>query len=298
MRRKRQIRRRIALIAVMLILCVLAGAYIVKRAGSMAKQVKETEEAEEIANAEAEAEAAAEEAAKEEALKESEHIYSYSGTSTDEAYTMAAYDSAANAGAGTIVLPFVVSQDGTLYVADDDYAQDMTGYGGYFSGMTDGQIDELNTRGGSKVLKLSDVFDKYGKSIRYVIELKYTGERNLTALKDIVNKYELSDVVSVSCQYFSGLRAMEAELPDVPKIFICSNEDEWGEALGLEHVDVIAVSKDMMSAERCKEAHDRNKFISVQTLSTGEDIKSALETGADSYFTDEAAKAVEVENAM
>ena len=281
------------MIAVLLMLCVAAAAYLLKTVGDM-KEQREAAQAEELAQQEA---AAAEEKAAEEeaAAAKSESIYAYRGSADDAAYSMAAYDSAVEAGAGVLVLPFIVSQDGTLYVADDDYAQDLTGYAGYFSGMTDGQIDNLETKSGGKMLKVSDVFEKYGRDVHYVIELKYTSDRNLMALKDLIDKNDFADTVSIASEYFKGLRSLDNELPNTPKIFICSNDENWGEALNLEYLDAISVSKEMLSEERCRAAHEQNKKFGAGILNSEEDMKSAIGMGVDFCFTDEAALAAGLE---
>lgn len=300
--KKRNKRILLTWIVVLLVLCVGAGVYLVKLSAKRAEEARAARAAEEakIAEEAAEEAGAAEEASAEEAAvkKAAEHIYAYKGKSDDATYSLAAYDSAVDAGANTLAIPFVVSQDGTLYAADDDNAKELTGYAGYFSGMTDRQIDDLETVSGGKVLKLSEVFDKYGKDKNYVIELKYTSERNLTAFRKLIEKYGCEDVVSVSCRYFSGLRSLESTFPDMKKIFLCSDEEGWGEALGRDYIDEISVSREMMDESRCEAAHDRNKKFGAGTLSTEEDIKSAVSMGADSYFTDEAALAVKTAAAM
>lgn len=291
MRRNSKTGKKLILIAVLLMLCVAATAYLFKTVDDMREQ-REAAAAEEAAQQEAEAAAAAEEeAAQEAATKKDEQVYAYSGSKDDNKYTMAAYDSAVEAGCGAIVLPFVVSQDGTLIVADDDYAQDLTGYGGYFSGMTDGQIENLETKSGDKILKLADVFDKYGRDIHYIIEVKYTSERNLMALKELIDKKDYADVVSISSEFFSGLRSLDNELPNSPKIFLCNGEEGWAEALGTDYVDAISVTSEMMSDERCKTAKDSNKKFGAGILSSEEDITKANDMGADFFITDAAALA-------
>ena len=275
-------KRRLMLIAVMLVLCVAAAVYITSLAKGRAEEARQAELEREQAEAEEAAAAAEEEQqAEEEAAitAASERIYSYRGSSDDEAFTMAAYDNAVEVGSAFIVIPFVVSGDGTLYVSDDDYAQDLTGTAGYFSGMSDGQIAELETRGGSKVVKLDDIFDKYGKSINYIIELEYTSERNIIALLDLIKKHEIEGNVAIASKYFSGLRTLDAEMPDVPKIFICSTDEEFGEALGLDQVDTISVSKDLMIDDYCRMAHERGKKFGAWKLNSEEDIRKAIDMG-------------------
>ena len=290
MRRKRRMGKKLLLVAILMLLCVVATAYLLKTVGDMREQREAA--AEEAAQQEAadaaEAEAAA---AQEAAAKKDEQVYAYSGSKDNNRYTMTAYDNAVEAGCGAIVLPFVVSQDGTLIVADDDYAQDLTGYGGYFSGMTDGQIENLETKSGDKILKLADVFDKYGKDMNYIIDVKYTSERNLMALKELINQKDVADVVSISSEYFSGLRSLDNEFPDCPKIFLCSGEEGWAEALGTDYVDAISVTSEMMSDERCKTAKDSKKKFGAGILSSEEDINKAKDMDADFFFTDAAALA-------
>lgn len=276
-------------------LCLVAGLYLVKMVGARAEKAKQAQ-AEAEAQAQAEAEAAAEiEEAQKAATEKSEYIYAYSGSSDDQRYTPAAYDSAIEAGAGFIVLPFVVSQDGTLYVADDDDASSLTGTSGAFSGMVDSQIEALETKAGTKVMKVSDALEKYGNDIKYVIEAKYTGDRNQQALAELINKYGCADNVIIASRYFKGLSSMEAALPEIPKLFISEEEATFNEALGRSDVDIVTVSKDMMSEEKLKTAHDNDKKFGVWILDSEEDIKSAISMGADSYFTDQAALAVGLE---
>ena len=274
----------------MIVLCLLAGMYLIKMVGGRAEQAGEpqTETAQTEAETQAEAQAAAN-------AQKDEHIYSYRGSSDDQLYTPAAYDSAVEAGAGVIVLPFVVSQDDTLYIADDDYAEELTGTAGYFSGMVDSQIEALETKAGTKVMKLSDVLEKYGSDVKYVIEMKYTSDRNQQALIELIDKYGCADNVIIASRYFSGLRSMESNLPEVPKLFICQDQAEFNEALGIPQIDIISVSKDMLTEENCKLAHDNDKKFGAWVLDTEEEIKSAISMGADSYFTGETALAVELE---
>lgn len=278
----------------MLVLCLLAAVSIVSTVKKRAAEAREAEIAEQQA-----AEAAAQQAAEEEekkAAEKSEHILAYRGSSEDGLYTMASYENAVAAGAGSIVLPFVVSQEGTLYVADDDYALDLTGYGGYFSGMIDSQIENLETKSGTKVLKLSEVFEKFGTDVKYVIDLRYTSERNQEALRKFLEENGNEDSISVACSYFSGLRALESSLPDVPKIFICSEAATFNEAKLADYVDVISVDKQMMSKELCDDAHKYEKEFGAWALNSADEVKQALDMGADSFFTDEVATAVEAES--
>lgn len=276
-------------IAVMLLLCIAAALYIVK----ISKAKAAPEPAEEVV---IEPEQPAEEAPPAEDVKAKlAHIYTNSGSSSEERYTMAAFDSAVEGGSVCLSMPVVAAKDGTLYVAYDDYLRDMTGLDGYLSGMSDGQIAEVKTKGGNGIVKLSDVFEKYGTDVNYVIEIRYANERNIMPFVETVKKAGVADVTSVSSYYFGALDIVENEFPDMPKIFLSENEVDLAEAQRSETVDLISVNRDLMTAENLAAVHESGKKFGAWTLNSEEDIKSAVSMGLDSYFTDEGAFAVSIE---
>ena len=69
----------------------------------------------------------------------------------------------------------------------------------------------------------------------------------------------------------------------------------FNEARFADYVDTISVNKDMMSEELCKGAHEYDKKFSAWSLNSAEDVKKAIDIGADFFFTDEVAVAVEAE---
>ena len=277
-------------IAVMLLLCIAAALYIVKISKAKAAA---PEPAEEVV---IEPEQPAEEAPPAEDVKAKlAHIYTNSGSSSEERYTMAAFDSAVEGGSVCLSMPVVAAKDGTLYVAYDDYLRDMTGLDGYLSGMSDGQIAEVKTKGGNDIVKLSDAFEKYGTDVNYVIEIRYANERNIMPFVETVKKAGVADVTSVSSYYFGALDIVENEFPDMPKIFLSENEVDLAEAQRSETVDLISVNRDLMTAENLAAVHESGKKFGAWTLNSEEDIKSAVSMGLDSYFTDEGAFAVSIE---
>ena len=276
-------------IAVMLLLCIAAALYIVK----ISKAKAAPEPAEEVV---IEPEQPAEETPPAEDVKAKlAHIYTNSGSSSEERYTRAAFDSAVEGGSVCLSMPVVAAKDGTLYVAYDDYLRDMTGLDGYLSGMSDGQIAEVKTKGGNGIVKLSDVFEKYGTDVNYVIEIRYANERNIMPFVETVKKAGVADVTSVSSYYFGALDIVENEFPDMPKIFLSENEVDLAEAQRSDTVDLISVNRELMTAENLAAVHESGKKFGAWTLNSDEDIKSAVSMGLDSYFTDEGALAVSIE---
>ena len=280
----------IAAIAVMLVLCIAAAAYIVKITRDRAVPEAPQEPAAEAPEPE-EAPSADEMKAK------LAHIYVNSGSSSEEKYTMAAFDSAVGAGCVSLSMPVAVSGDGIVYIANDDNLYDMTGRNAYLSGMTEGQIANVKTKGGNDLVRLSDVFEKYGTDVNYVIEVIYADDRNIMPLVEAVKKAGVTDVMSVSSSSFKVLNRMEIEFPDMPKVILCEEDAVLSEARGRDSVDVISVSRELMNGENLAAVHDSGKKFGAWTLNSEEDIRAALDLGVDSYFTDEGVLAAEIEKA-
>ena len=96
----------------------------------------------------------------------SSRVYSHRGASGEEIeHTVAAYDLA------------------ILYGS----AKRITGVDKLFVDMTDDEISDLRTEDNEKILSLQDVFNRYGNTVNYVIELKENS--NQTKLfEDLVKK--------------------------------------------------------------------------------------------------------------
>jgi len=290
--RRKAKQRKLITIIVLLLLCVAASLYILTHFGRAQENVAEEPQTETPA---------AEEPAEEEAPQTADteaaasHVYSHRGEAGDDELTFAAYDRAVEAGSKYLEADLVVSASGTVYLAHDDYALDMTGTGGYFSGMTDGQIDKLQTKSGSKVLKLKDLFEKYGDSVNYILDIKYTSQRNIEAFTIAVRTYGLEDNIIAASSYFDALRPLDETFPDMTKIYICADQATFDLALDHEYVDMISVPKEIMTADNLKAAHDHDKKFSAWTLNSEEEIREAIDLGVDSYFTDDTALAIKTE---
>ena len=314
MRKRKRKRNSLILIAVMLLLCILASVYIVKlaKAGNdspatadneteMTDDAQQAEDAyaedPEAADAEKDAGEESDESGDSAAShdKAAEHVYSLRGSQGDDELAMSAYERAVEAGSKYLEADMVVSADGTVYVAHDDYAKDMTGINGYFSGMTDGQIDATKTRAGYNIIKMSDLFDKFGDPVTYLIDIKYTSARNITAFTELVQKYGYEDNVIATSFYPDALSPLEATFPEMKKLYVCQDQATFNAALGFSYIDIMCVPKEIMFEDNLKAAHDNDKEFSVWTLNTEDEIKSAIEMGVDSYLTGDSELAIKAE---
>ena len=292
------------LIIVMLILAAASAALIIKMSRSSGEtavqQEIETDEALAQEEAEQEAQSAEEEAA---ALQEIEdaaiasHVYSHRGSAGPEEHSFKAYDAAIAAGSRYIEPDVVVSSDGILYVSHDENAVYMTGYDGMYEYMSSETIDSLETDAGNKILRLSEVFDKYGDSVNYVIELKSGSDACIEGFEKLVEEYGLEDSVIVQSMSTDTLETIESRYPDMPKLFVCWNQGDFDYALSLPYVDIISVkaAAGLMTESNCNETHENGKVFSAWTLDSEESIKNAIDMGVDTYFTNDTPLALSLE---
>lgn len=225
------------------------------------------------------------------------HIYSHRGSEIKATeHTFDAYDWAIANGSKYIEQDLVLSADGTLYVSHDLTSTRLTGVSASYSNMTDNQIDELRTHDNQNILKLSDVFDRYGRSVNYVIELKSKENRTIEAFETIVDKYDFEDIIIAQCFQLDVLKALEEHYPNMLKLHL-SRKDQWSfeNALTKDYVDIVSVDSTMMSESNCKAAHEHGKKFCVYTIDSESSIRTAIEMGVDTYFTNDTELAMSLE---
>lgn len=303
---KRKKRTLIIAILVMLALVLASVMWLLNRGREPQTAVEEpvvTDEqaAEEQAAEDAQKKAEEEEAARKKAEDEAvaSHVYSHRGSAGPEEHTFKAYDAAIEAGSRYIEQDVVISADKVLYVSHDENAYEMTGYDGMYEYMSSETIDGLTTEAGNKILRLSEVFDKYGKDINYVIELKSNSDACLLAFEQMVDEYGLSENIIVQSRHADALEIIERKYPDMPKLFVCWNQGDFNYVVDLPYVDIISVRAEtetgIFTESNCKAAHDAGKKFGGWTLNTEDEIKRAIDMGVDNYFTDDTALALSIE---
>lgn len=266
----RQSRRRRLLtvsIGVMLVMIAAACAWILSR-GKALGEAHQSEVASAVESAEETAietiqgvddTAAAYEAA--------EHVYSYCGLDGSDESVYDACDKAIAAGAHYIVLDLGLSSGGELQVSNDQPGTAM-----------------------------SDILDRYGKSVRYVMNLKdFEDSRMIDAVKGLLDGSGYQDNVILACGDLHFLRDLDAELPDIPKLYVCRSEWGFDTSIGMSYVDIVCVQEWLMTEDRCRIAREHDKAFSAWTLDSEDAIKEAIDIGVDTYFTSDTALAVSLE---
>ena len=222
-------------------------------------------------------------------------IYSHrgSGEGADE-HSLASYDAAIKAGSHHIEQDLVISKDGTLYVSHDMSAARITGVGKNYADMSDDEIDALSTSSGEKILKMSDVFEHYGDSVKYVIELRSDDDATMNAFKELIEANSDKRVVAQSF-YPNVLERLESIYPDMPKVQIIDYWSDFDAALEEDYADEICVNLDRMSEANCKAVHEAGKRFSVWNLDNEADIREGIDMGADAFFTNDTPLAIKLE---
>ena len=218
-----------------------------------------------------------------------DHVYSHRGTEGSYEHSFRAYDEAIAAGSRYIEQDLVLSSDGVLFVSHDLSAGAMTGNYSFYSSMSSDKIDGLRTWAGEKVLRLSEVFDRYKRDVNYVIELKTFDDDLIRAFEDIVDEYGYEDIITVQSRSPYVLAELEEKYPEMPKLIICAAWPEYYDALDMPDADIVCVSAEagMMTEDNCRAVHDHGKMFSVWTIDSESEISKAISIGADTYFTND-----------
>lgn len=226
-------------------------------------------------------------------------VISNKGTVEEIPHTFAAYDLAIKYGSHYIEPDVVLSKNGTLYVSNKASAKELTGVDKLFINMTDKEIDALRisknlTQQNLKILKLQDVFDRYGTSVNYVIDLK-ENVKQVVKIMEIIKKNKLEKNVIVQATKAETLNRLETVMPSVKKMLHVANVQEMKEAVQNKNIDIIGIFKSQMTEANVRFIHEKGKEVSVWTLNTTEEINRAINLNVDSYFTDFTGKAIMLE---
>ena len=225
-----------------------------------------------------------------------DHVYSHRGASGEvEEHSFEAYDLAISYGSKNIEQDVVTSKSGTLYVSHDASAERLTDTDRRYKDMSDDEIDSLRTWQGNHVLKLSEVFDRYGESVNYIIELKTRDENAVNSFRKLVDRYGNQKHIVVQCFSLDVLREVEDIYPKMQKLFLCKRQEEFELGCQKDYVDILSVSKELMSKKNCDYAHKLGKQFNVWVLNSRAEIKRAMTLGVDTYFTDDTERAIELE---
>lgn len=235
----------------------------------------------------------------------SDKVYSHRGASGERVeHTIPAYDLAIEQGSKNIELDVVISKNGTLWVSHDLTAKAMTLVDKKYSDMTDEEISKLRitklkTKEDLSILKVEDVFNRYGNNVNYVIETKPWQNQDRKLINMIKEQNLQKNVVYQTVQdNISALELVKKEIPEVQTMLLLVNQEHLNRAVKFKDVDIIGAYFPLLSRENVKLVHENGKKFNVWTLNKEEEIKKALLLNVDSYFTDFTGRGISVEKSL
>ena len=226
--------------------------------------------------------------------KAAAHVISHRGASGEAfEHTFAAYDLAIAEGTRYIEQDLVSSAEGTLYVSHNKSPECLADEKRRFSELTDAEIDSLMLPDGSHFLKMSEVLDRYGDGIHYVIELR--SPEQLTPLLELIRERGLENNVILQSWTFAILHEIQKQMPEAGRLFLAPSQELLEKALVQPYVEIIAANASLMCPENCDLVHEAGKQFGVYALNTPTELRWAILMGVDLYFTDFTANALRME---
>lgn len=219
------------------------------------------------------------------AIQPEDRVFAHNktGGSTDP---IATFDSAASQGATHIEQDVALADDGKLYV---------------YKGNIQNAAEPASAVQGSPLL--SWMFETYGKSFTYVVELKTTSPEAASALVDLIRQNDYEDNVIVQCFEISVLSQIKADLPGVETMCLCDNKNGRNGQQNLENalpgdaVDIICVCEadGLMTQDNLSRVHEAGKEFGAWLMNDEGQIKHAIDMGLDCYFTEYPGRAIGLE---
>lgn len=222
-------------------------------------------------------------------------FFAHRGDSIDHVeHSFASYDAAIEKGARYIDQDLELSADGTLYVSHDPDVKRLTGADGRLVDMDDAQINALKTANGEPIHTLASVFERYGKSVMYVPEIR--NEKGQTeALISLVKKFGLAHNIIVQVWTIQDAQQIKEAFKEMPVLYFVNSPLDFYKGAACQDVDILCFNKKMMTCPVIKMTHQCHKKAAFWTLDTAKEIEWAANLGADIYFTDDTALGIRME---
>lgn len=233
----------------------------------------------------------------------SSRVYAHMGSKERLEHTFEGYDLAISQGSKIVDQDLVISKNGTFWVSHDDSAKRVFGVDKKFQDMTDNEIRNLSylQSPNTKILTFEDVVKKYGKSVKYSVEIK-TGHENLSNFINILRKYNIPNNVIFSSFPETNkpepnrvFRVMKQTFPNIETMAVITNQAHLYSIVNAPYLDTIAIYSPLLSQGNVDLAHRNGKKVVVWVLNTKDEIKNALIKGVDGYYTDFTKLGIEVE---
>lgn len=224
------------------------------------------------------------------------YVISHRGSAERVEHTFEAYDLAIQQGSINIEQDVVVSKDNTLWVSHDLSAKRLTGVDKLYSDMTDVEISQLRVANGEPIHTLQSVFERYGNSVNYVVELRLAfGFSQVVPFIEMVRQKGLDNNILLQSFSEDVLQNVETLVPNMPKMRLVETQSEFDQALSSPVDDIVSMTQSLMNKDNVDKIHKAKKIASAWTLNNEASIKKAISLGVDNYFTNYTGLAIRLE---
>ncbi len=208
--------------------------------------------------------------------------------------TMAAFQSALDAGADCIEFDVQQLSDGTIIVMHDSNFHRTTGIRKNVWEATWEEVEAYDAGSwfssdfaGEKIPLLEEVLDFANGKIFLNIELKATGkETNLEEeVVRLIKEHHFETQCVLTSQQYSVLRTVKELASELQTGYVLSVA--YGRFYDMEDVDLFSVRSDFITASMVRELHNRGKLLYGWTVNEEDRIRSLNELRVDDIITDD-----------
>lgn len=210
-------------------------------------------------------------------------------------HSFSGYDQAIKDGTQFIEPDVWLSKDNILYVSHDNNLKNSTGKNINISDSTEIQLSKVKLRNGESLHKLSDLFNKYKKTVHYIIEAKKNTGSNTDTEKTIAEElddYKMNDNVIMQGFSITGIKEFHSQSAqrNIPTLWLMNadTQHQYLEKINdaPKYIDFVSVRLDQLTPEIIKAAHKNGFKINTWTMNNYKDNFSALNIyKVDSVFT-------------
>jgi glycerophosphoryl diester phosphodiesterase len=183
------------------------------------------------------------------------------------------------------------SKDGVIYVCHDDNLKRTTGKNVKITKTSSKKLDKVKLKNGEKLPRLSEVFDRFGDSVFYVIETKNIGGKKARQMDKklikLIKKYHLKDRIMLQSQSLKSLRTVHKAFKSMPYMLIFTKGNLTKTVKRLPgFVDVVSIPTKLTTVKAVKAAHKRDIKVALYTIKNKKHMKKCMKYKPDMIFTD------------
>ena len=223
--------------------------------------------------------------------------------------TIAAFDSARDAGADAIEFDVLPSSEGAAFVHHDYYLGRTSDGIGPVHIQSAAALSRLDAGAwfhpsfrGERIPRLADILDRYGDTLRYEIEIKWPDNAFVESVLEAVLSRELLDNVEFTSPFREVLKLVRIVEPDAKIGVFLPAFPEWMEpvvgrklllgTVALGRYDVAHCPLSVLDSDLIAGLREGDVRIHAANCDDDESLRRALEMGVDQVSTTKIARAV------